>query len=391
MNRIASYLMERNGGRSGLVVLLGVLLAASLAVLWDSVALHASDTLPARTDTAAETIQATLTAAPVVPPPIKRDRPATVELTLETTEATATLADGVQHTLWSYNGTVPGPFIRVRVGDTVRVHYKNAADSEYTHSLNFHAASGDGGGGWVTQAEPGGDGIYEFVAHNPGLYLYHCHTEPIALHMAHGMYGLILVEPEGGLPPVDREYYVMKGEFYTSGKALEQGFQEFDYDKLDLEQPEYVVWNGRYDALRGENALVARAGETVRLYVGNGGPNQIMSFHVVGEIFDTVYPEGGDTGPGESPLHQVQTTTVPSGGSAIVEFKVQKPDTYWLVDHSYSRLPKGIIGELKVLPAEETAEQTGDQGRTHVMADRTGGDSGSGSKRSGTSSNSQTN
>ncbi|HEX7927600.1 MAG TPA: nitrite reductase, copper-containing, partial [bacterium] len=178
----------------------------------------------------------------------------------------------------------------------------------------------------------------------------------------------MLVEPKGGLPKVDREYYVMKGEFYTAGRTLAAGLQPFDFDKLWDERPSYVVWNGAYDALRGKHALRAHVNDTVRLYVGNGGPNLITSFHVVGGIFDRVYPEGGDTAQGGMTERDVQTTQVPSGGATIVELKLHKGGAYWLVDHSYSRLPKGIIGELNADEPGATREPTASEGRAPHQA-----------------------
>jgi len=159
------------------------------------------------------------------------------------------------------------------------------------------------------------------------------------------MYGLILVEPKDGLPPVDREYYVMQGDFYTTGRYGEEGLQAFDQNKAVDEKPTYVVFNGSVGSLVGDKALKATVGETVRLYIGNGGPNLVSSFHVIGEIFDKVYQEGGVT-----PTQQhVQTTLIPSGGSAMVEFKVDVPGTFILVDHSLFRaFNKGALGMLKV-------------------------------------------
>jgi nitrite reductase (NO-forming) len=168
------------------------------------------------------------------------------------------------------------------------------------------------------------------------------------MHIANGMYGLILVEPEGGLPPVDKEYYIMQGDFYTKGSYGEQGSQPFDMNKAIKEQPDYVVFNGKVGAVAGDNAITAKVGETVRLYMGNGGPNLVSSFHIIGEIFDKVHIEGGDM-----INENVQTTLIPSGGSAIVEFKVDVPGTFILVDHSIFRaFNKGALGMLKVEGAE---------------------------------------
>ncbi|MGB0405422.1 MAG: c-type cytochrome, partial [Fusobacterium sp.] len=157
-------------------------------------------------------------------------------------------------------------------------------------------------------------------------------------------YGLILVEPEGGLPPVDREYYVMQGDFYTKGENGEPGLQPFDMKKAVDEDADYVVFNGKVGALTGDNAIKAKVGETVRLFVGNGGPNLVSSFHVIGEIFDKVNVEGGST-----VNEDVQTTLIPAGGAAMVEFKVDVPGTFILVDHSIFRaFNKGALGMLKV-------------------------------------------
>jgi nitrite reductase (NO-forming) len=298
-------------------------------------------------------VNAILTAPPLVPPPIDRVGPAKVIVTLETTEAKGTLANDVDYTFWTFGGTVPGPFIRVRVGDTVQIRLKNDKASLNWHSIDLHAVTGPGGGAAVTQVGPGEEKAFEWKALNPGLYVYHCATPHIPVHVANGMYGLILVEPERGLPRVDREYYVMQGEFYTEGRTTESGYQPFDPNKARDERPEYVVFNGRIGALLNGGALKAKVGETVRLYVGNGGPNLISSFHVIGEIFDRVYSEGGI---GREPNRNVQTTMIPAGGAAIVEFKVDVPGRFLLVDHSLFRaLEKGAVGSLEVA-GPETAE-----------------------------------
>ena len=287
---------------------------------------------------------AVLLAPPRVPPPITRQRPAKVVVRLNIKEFTARLADGVEYTFWGYGGSVPGPFIRIRKGDLVEFHLENDPANQLPHNIDLHAVTGPGGGAASSFTAPGHSSQFSFTALNQGLYVYHCATAPVGMHIANGMYGLILVEPEAGMPKVDREYYVMQGDFYTTGRYGEKGLQPFSMEKALEENPDYVLFNGAVGALVGDKALVAHVGETVRLFVGNGGPNLVSSFHVIGEIFDKVFVEGGDR-----PTWDVQTTLVPAGGSAITEFKVDVPGTYILVDHSIFRaFNKGALGMLKV-------------------------------------------
>jgi len=287
-----------------------------------------------------------------LPPPIG-DRPArTLRVDLEAVELEGQLADGATYTFWTFDGQVPGPFIRIRVGDTVELHLKNRADSRMIHSIDLHAVTGPGGGAAVTQVPPDQEKVFTFQALNPGLYVYHCATPMVAHHIANGMYGLILVEPEGGLAPVDREFYVMQGEIYTQEPFGQQGHQEFDVEKLLDEMPEYFVFNGAVGALTEEQPLRAEVGETVRIYFGVGGPNFISSFHVIGEVFDRVYDQASLKAP---PLTDVQTTLVPAGGATVVEFGLEVPGRYILVDHALSRLERGLVGFLLVAGEENPA------------------------------------
>lgn len=293
-------------------------------------------------------IDAVTTHAPEVPPAIDRDYPAKVRVKMETVEKTMKMDDGVEYRYWTFDGDVPGRMIRVREGDTVEVEFSNNPSSTVPHNVDFHAATGQGGGAAASFTAPGRTSTFSFKALQPGLYIYHCAVAPVGMHIANGMYGLILVEPKEGLPKVDKEFYIVQGDFYTKGKKGAQGLQPFDMDKAIAEQPEYVVFNGHVGAIAGDNALKAKAGETVRMYVGNGGPNLVSSFHVIGEIFDKVYVEGG-----KLINENVQSTIVPAGGSAIVEFKVDIPGSYTLVDHSIFRaFNKGALGQLKVEGAE---------------------------------------
>ena len=304
-----------------------------------------------------DTIQAVLTAPPLVPPPTNRNKPAKVVVDLEVIEKDMRLADGVTYNFWTFGGTVPGSFIRVRQGDTVEFTLKNAHDSHMPHNIDLHAVTGTGGGAEATFTLPGHKSKFTFKAMNPGLYVYHCAMPPVGMHIANGMYGLILVEPPEGLPKVDKEFYVMQGDFYTEGKHGDPGLQPFSLEKAIDEHPTYVVFNGSEGALTGDNALTAKAGETIRMYVGNGGPNLVSSFHVIGEIFDKVYTEGGS-----KYQENVQTTLVPAGGSAIVEFKADVPGNFVLVDHSIFRtFHKGTLGILKVDGEKDASIYTGQQ------------------------------
>jgi nitrite reductase (NO-forming) len=280
-----------------------------------------------------------------LPGPIGTRPPKVVRVDLETVELKGRLDDGTTYVYWTFNGKVPGPFVRVRVGDTVEVHLKNPDDSVMPHSVDFHAATGPGGGADFTQTSPGEETVVTFKALKPGIFVYHCATPSVAHHITSGMYGMILVEPEGGLPQVDREFYVMQGELYTVEPFGTQGEMEMDYDKLISERPEYFLFNGAVGALTKSHPLYANAGETVRIYFGVGGPNFTSSFHVIGEIFDHVYSLGSVTSP---PLTGVQTVTVPPGGATIVDFKIERGGHYVLVDHALSRAERGLAGYLIV-------------------------------------------
>lgn len=301
-------------------------------------------------------VEAILTSPPFVPPPITRDHAARVVVNLEVREEIGRLADGVEYTFWNYGGSVPGSFIRIREGDVVEFNLNNHPSSKLPHNIDLHAVTGAGGGAASTFTAPGHTSRFTFKALNPGLFVYHCATAPVPMHIANGMYGLILVEPEEGLPPVDKEFYVMQGEFYTPGRFGEEGLQPFDMGKSIDEHPSYVLFNGAVGSLVGDNAITAEVGDNVRIYFGVGGPNLTSSFHVIGEIFDTVYPEAGLSLANKN----VQTTMVPSGGAAVVDFKVDVPGTFILVDHSLSRaFNKGALGMLKVTGEEDRVIYSG--------------------------------
>jgi nitrite reductase (NO-forming) len=304
-----------------------------------------------------EAINAVLTSPPNVPPPTNRNYPAKVIVELEVTEVDMPIAEGVTYTFWTFGGTVPGSFIRVRQGDTVEFHLKNHPDSKMPHNIDLHGVTGPGGGAASSFTAPGHQTQFTFKALNQGLYVYHCATAPVGMHVANGMYGLILVEPPEGLPPVDHEYYVMQGDFYTVGKYREKGHQAFDMQKAIDENATYVLFNGTESALTGPRALQAKTNQSVRMYVGNGGPNLVSSFHVIGEIFDKVQYEGGTRF-----QENVQTTLIPAGGAVTVEFHTEVPGNYVLVDHSIFRaFNKGALAILEVKGDERKEIYSGKQ------------------------------
>ncbi|HET6629902.1 MAG TPA: copper-containing nitrite reductase [Woeseiaceae bacterium] len=296
--------------------------------------------------------------------PVGDRAPKHVTVDLRTTELEGKLSNGGStYRYWTFGNKVPGPFLRVRQGDTVTVNLTNDPASINIHSIDFHAVTGPGGGAAVTQVAPGETKSFTFTAKSPGLYVYHCATPMVAQHISNGMYGLVLIEPEGGLPPVDREFYVMQGELYTAQKHGSRGLQEFSLDKLLDERPEHLMFNGTMHALTDTYRMEANVGETVRIYFGVGGPNLASSLHVIGEIFDRVYALASLTSP---PLKDVQTTLVPPGGAAMVEFQVDYPGRYVLVDHSLSRLEKGLAGFLVVKGAADPQVFRSDEAVDHA-------------------------
>ncbi|MCI1728919.1 MAG: copper-containing nitrite reductase [Chiayiivirga sp.] len=313
-----------------------------------------------------EPVKAILTSPPEVPPPTGRTAPAKVIVDLEVVEKELPIAEGATYTFWTFGGTVPGSFIRVRQGDTVEFHLHNHPDSKMPHNIDLHGVTGPGGGAASSFTAPGHSSQFTFKALNQGLYVYHCATAPVGMHVANGMYGLILVEPPEGLPPVDKEFYVMQGDFYTTTKYREKGHAPFDMQKAIDENPTYVLFNGGETALTGDKALKASVGQSVRLYVGNGGPNLVSSFHLIGEIFDKVWYEGGTRY-----QENVQTTLIPAGGAMIADFHLEVPGSYVLVDHSIFRaFNKGALGILKVDGPENLAIYSGKEVDSVYIGDK---------------------
>ncbi len=288
-----------------------------------------------------------------------------VSFDLYSDELVAEMMPGVTYEYWTYNGRVPGPFIRVKEGEQVEIrlthgkpgsgqahgHHggavpgQHAAAGHATHSIDLHAVVGPGGGAPLMQVAQGENKSFQFLASRPGLYVYHCASPHIPTHIANGMYGLILVEPKGGLPKVDKEFYIMQGEFYTAGKFSEPGHQSFSKEKLLAEHADYFLLNGRVGSIGGERALKAKVGDKIRLFVGVGS-HIAANFHIIGGILDKLYPDGAIT---NVPLKNVQTTSIAPGGAVMIEFTAEVAGKYQLVDHSLSRaIDKGALAELIV-------------------------------------------
>ena len=212
--------------------------------------------------------------------PVGNRGPKTVRFTLEAKEVLGVLDAAAKTTFkyWTFNGTVPGPMLRARVGDTVEITLKNDKNSDMIHNVDLHAVWGQGGGAALTSVAPGEEKTFTFKAMNPGLYVYHCATPVIPQHISSGMYGMILIEPAGGLPKVDREFYVMQGELYATGQGPEKSF---DMERMMNEDATNVVFNGS-DAALAAHPMKAKVGDNVRIFFGVGGPNLTSSFHIIG-------------------------------------------------------------------------------------------------------------
>ncbi|POR31804.1 Copper-containing nitrite reductase [Tolypocladium paradoxum] len=288
---------------------------------------------------------AQLTSAPHVPPTITRRHPILLRVPLTTATKLAQVTNQHKYEQWAFNGTVPGPFIRARAGDVVELALTNRDATGNRHNVDSHAFTGPGGGAAVTTAEEGEARTARFRLLCPGLYVYHCATAPVPVHIANGMYGLMYRRPA----PMDREYYVMQSEVYHEPpEVLADGRPSptvaFSYPGGLREEPGAVVFNGT-EALTRDRPLKARAGESVRIFFGNVGPNLTSSFHVIGSHFRRVYRDGDVLSP---PGRFVGTVSVPPGGATIVDMKMVVPGTYTLVDHAIFRLDKGAVGFLNV-------------------------------------------
>jgi nitrite reductase (NO-forming) len=281
-----------------------------------------------------------------LPPPIHRRHAVHHDVTLEVREVVARLADGSEFSFMTWNGQVPGPMIRVRQGDTVTLTVRSLATNGSPHNVDIHAVFGTGGGAMDTLVVPGGSRTIFFKCTYPGAFIYHCAMPGMDEHISRGMFGMILVEPEEGLPPVDREFYFGQHELYTREPFGSTGRLHFDYATLESADPHFVLLNGAVGAFTGDHAMKAKVGETIRVFMVCGGPNLASSFHPIGNVWKRCWPEGALTNP---PLRNIQTMTVPPGGCFVGEMDLPVPETIKLVDHALTRVVrKGMLAEIAV-------------------------------------------
>ncbi|MFB6121388.1 MAG: copper-containing nitrite reductase [Halobacteriaceae archaeon] len=289
-----------------------------------------------------------------MPGPIDRDEPKHHDITLEVEEVTAEIEPGVTFDYMTFGGTVPGPMLRVRQGDTVSFTLKNLPDNKMPHNVDMHAIYGTGGGSVATTAAPGESNSEKFKATYPGAYIYHCAVPNLDYHISSGMFGMIVVEPKEGLPEVDHEFYFGQHEVYTKQPTGAKGHHAFDMEAMKAEDPTYVLLNGEkyaYAAARYGPKEVS-VGDSVRVFMVDGGPNVSSNFHPIGNVWAKGYRDGAFEGPTEK---NVQTMKVPPGSCMVGTMECPVPERIKLVDHALSRVArKGLLAEIDVLGDKQT-------------------------------------
>ena len=289
-----------------------------------------------------------------IPKPILRDEPTTVDVDFTTRELIAEIEPGVTFQYMTFNDQVPGPLVRTRVGDTVNLTITNHESNSMVHNVDFHAARGPGGGAEATTVEPGQTKRLRFKVTYPGAFLYHCAVPEVDYHISAGMFGIILVEPEDGLPEVDHEFYLGQQDVYTNGETGQEGHHEFDTASMVLEEPTYVLMNGEKYAITPDNygPMTVKTGETARVFFGVGGPNMLSSFHPIGSVWDEVWEQGALA---SEPQRYVQTTPVLPGSTSVATASFPVPGDYKLVDHALSRVAhRGALAIIRAEGAENT-------------------------------------
>jgi nitrite reductase (NO-forming) len=263
----------------------------------------------------------------------------TVNVTLTVKELLLPIASGIVYHAWTFNGTVPGPVIRVKQGQTI--HFTLVNQGNMPHSIDFHAAQTP----WNVnyQEVPNGKSFsFDWKANYPGVFMYHCGSPVVIYHMANGMYGAIIVDPANGWAPA-QEYVLVQSEFYTH--QLSDGTYTVDPTKMNNGIPDYVVFNGYVNQYK-TNPITAKAGQLIRIFLVNAGPTEFSAFHVIGALFSDTYADGNPAN------HMVgnQTVTIPPGGGMVVELTIPEAGLYPFVTHSFADVGKGAVGVLKVTP-----------------------------------------
>ena len=285
----------------------------------------------------ADALAATHKPYPATMPAAQPGAVATVHLTLK--DVVHEVAPGIKYSAWAFSGGAPGPVIHVRQGQTVKMTLTNGG--AIPHSIDFHAARIAPNMAF-RDVNPGESFTFSFKAGDPGVYMYHCGTKPVLMHIANGMYGAIVVEPTTPLPHADREYVLVSSEWYLSSPGLDKP-ASFDMAKAHEMAPDWVTWNG-YAGQYVKHPLTANPGETVRFWVVAAGPSFDTDFHVVGTLLNRAWLDGDLT----QYLHNVQTATVPAGGGGVFDVKIDEPGLYPFVSHSFASVDMGQVGLLNV-------------------------------------------
>ena len=295
-------------------------------------------------------------ADPNAPPPVTYDAtapaalPGTVhDIDLVMSERMMTVAPGFQQMVWTFGGTVPGPVIRVHVGDTVRVHLKNPATNTMSHSIDFHASQV----AWndeMRSIKPGEELLYQWTADYAGVWMYHCGTAPALHHIANGMYGMVIVEPAAGLPPVDKEFAIVQSEWYLGPQGEVTSLEKAS---AAAPAPDFVVFNGVANQYK-DAPLKVGTGERVRFFVLNAGPNEDSSFHVVGTIFNSVTKEGVHLVTGNEGNWGSQAVDLSPAQGAIIELTTKEDGLYPMVTHAFNFVGRGALGLLQAGDGDPT-------------------------------------
>lgn len=318
-------------------IISAALLASSLLLAACSTNVASSVRVPqiAASVTAAGNVADPAPANPSALPPLPAGD--TVKVNLVLLDRTLEIAPGIKYQTWTFNGTLPGPVIHARVGQTIDVTLTNK--SGMGHSIDFHSALAPPNIAYQTIA-PGRSIHYSWVAKYPGVFLYHCGTPPVLMHISNGMYGAVVVDPQNGWPGGDAQSYVLvQSEFYTKPVPGLPGVYQGDMQKARSAMPDYVVWNG-YAMQYMSKPLPIAVNKPVRLFVVNAGPSHFSAFHVIGTIFDRAWVDGNP----DNELHGLQTMPVAPGDAALVEFTVQQAGRYPFVTHSFGDADLGAMG-----------------------------------------------